>query len=281
MGTALALAAACCYGITHFLAGLLARTGNGITVSVYAQVGGTAASIPLALSVPAGRPDAATWGWAALGGAGAGLGVAFLYRGLGRGKMSVVAPLSEVCAAAVPVLVGVVLLAEVLGPPAVIGVLAALPAIVLLARPPAGELSEERRPNAGVGDALLGGTGIALNYIGLSQISAAAGLWPFVLTRAVSVLAILPLAVGVGAPLRPRAGAAGRAMAVGVIGTAAALLFLVSTRQGLVSVNSVLASMYPVVTVVLGILVLRERLTRSQAVGLGFAGAACALCALG
>lgn len=278
MGVGLALAAACCYGVTHFLAGLLARVGNGITVSVYAQLGGTAASVPLALLLPAGRPDPAAWGWALLGGAGAGLGVAFLYRGLARGQMSVVAPLSEVCAAALPVLVGVVLLAERLGPAAATGVLAALPAIALLTR---GRGGSGPGRTAGVSDGLLGGTGIAVNYIGLAEISATAGLWPFVLTRAVSVLAIVPLAVRAGATLRPSGGPAARAMAVGVVGTVAALLFLLSTRIGQVSVNAVLASLYPVVTVLLGVLVLRERLTRGQVAGLLFAGVAFALCALG
>lgn len=282
MGVVLAFAAACCYGITHFLAGVLARASNGIAVSVYAQVGGTLVSIPLAASLFAGHPDPASWAWGVLAGAGAGWGVAFLYRGLGRGKMSVVAPVSEVCAVALPVGFGVLLLAEVLHLPAVLGLLAAPAAIWLLARSPHDTASDGAAdPAAGTWDGVLGGAGIAVNYIGLAQIASGAGMWPFVLTRAVSVVVILPLAFAAGARLRQDGRTAVKAMLVGSVGTLAAALYLLSTRFGQVSISAVVASMYPAITVLLGVAVLRERITRSQGVGLGCAALAFSLCALG
>lgn len=136
MGEIFALATAVCYGITHFSSGLLARRATGIGVAFYAQVGGSLLIIPVAAVVPGGAPTGPALAWGALSGVGTGLGMAFLYRGLSRGNMSVVAPVSDVNAALLPLLVGVVLLGE--RPSAIVwcGMAAAVPAIWLISRTP-------------------------------------------------------------------------------------------------------------------------------------------------
>ena len=59
------------------------------------------------------------------------------------------------------------------------------------------------------------------------------------------------------------------------------LLYAASASHGLVSITSVLASLYPIVTVVLARIVLKERVARSQEVGVGFTLAGVALISAG
>lgn len=75
MGESLALAAAVCFGVTDFVSGLLSRRVPGVTVSLHAQLGGTALSVALAACWPLEGPSsAAMWGWGALSGLGTGSG---------------------------------------------------------------------------------------------------------------------------------------------------------------------------------------------------------------
>ncbi|WP_241267610.1 hypothetical protein [Streptomyces scabichelini] len=85
MGELLALASALCFGITHFVNGLVSRRADGVTVALHAQLGGTALSVAAALATGHGSPAAVDLGWGVLSGAGTGIGVAFLYRALAKG----------------------------------------------------------------------------------------------------------------------------------------------------------------------------------------------------
>src|SRR2546429_5689104 len=104
MGELLALLAAACFGLTHFLNGLAARRAPGMTVSLYAQLGGTGITVVAALLGPHESISAIAWG--VLSGVGTGTGVALLYRAISRGALSVVVPVSDVGAVAIPVLAG-------------------------------------------------------------------------------------------------------------------------------------------------------------------------------
>jgi uncharacterized membrane protein len=96
----LALLAALCFGVTHFVSGVVSRTWNGVTVAAAAQVGGTILSLVLAAVLPTGHPTAGTLLWGSLSGIGSGVGVGILYRAMSRGPMSVVAPVSDVAGVA-------------------------------------------------------------------------------------------------------------------------------------------------------------------------------------
>ncbi|WP_262705500.1 MULTISPECIES: DMT family transporter [Streptomyces] len=128
--------------------------------------------------------------------------------------------------------------------------------------------------------ALVAGVGLALHFFALARIPASAGWWPVVVSRAVSVAVILALLPATGASLRlPRRAAAVAAVA-GALGTLATILYLLATRQELLSVAVVLSALYPAVPVLLALTFLRERITRPQAVGLLGAGLAIGLIAL-
>ena len=106
MTVLLSLVAAASYGLADFNGGWLAKRVSPWTVALTAQAGGALATLVVALLVD-GRPTGADLGWAVLAGLGNGVGTAFLYRGLSSGRMGVVAPVSGVGAALLPVVVGV------------------------------------------------------------------------------------------------------------------------------------------------------------------------------
>ncbi|MFE2187822.1 EamA family transporter [Streptomyces sp. NPDC059455] len=304
MGELLAVASALCFGTTHFLSGLVSRHRHGVTVAACAQAGGTVVSlVPVLLTQGANAPPSAL-GWGALSGLGTGVGVACLYWSMNQGPMSVVVPVSDVTAVGLPVLAGIALLGDRPSPPALTGIALGLPALWLVSR---GEPREPREPSGPRGPrelrgprgprepghgpgadrlrpavvmALVAGVGLALHFFALARIPASAGWWPVVVSRAVSVAVILALLPATGASLRlPRRAAAGAAVA-GALGTLATILYLLATRQELLSVAVVLSALYPAVPVLLALTFLRERITRPQAVGLLGAGLAIGLIAL-
>jgi uncharacterized membrane protein len=134
MAVVLALFSAVAYGLSDFVGGLLSRRTSAWAVAVVGQASSTVVTATLALVVP-GAPRPVDFAWALLAGVGTGMGTGFLYRGFSSGRMSVVAPVSAVGAALVPVLVGAVTGER---PTLLVwaGVVAALPGIWLVASTP-------------------------------------------------------------------------------------------------------------------------------------------------
>ena len=276
MGEALALTAAVCFGTAQFVSGLLSRRMHSAAVALVAQLGGSALILGAALVVPAHSVTPVAIGWGSLSGLGTGIGVAYLFRGMSAGQMSVVVPLSDVAGVAVPVLVGVLVLAERPAALSWLGIAAAVPALWLLAR-----RGRSGRSAAGSVDGLVSGLGFALQFVALVPVDPAAGLWPLVASRLASVAAILPIAIRAHARLPADRRLLLAAATSGAIGTLAIVFYTLATREQLLAVAVVLTALYPVIPVLLGLTLLRERLTWGQTAGLGLAGAAVCLIALG
>jgi drug/metabolite transporter (DMT)-like permease len=200
------------------------------------------------------------------------------YRALAAGVMSVVAPVTALTAAAVPVLVGLVL-GERLAPWAAVGIALALVAVVLVAAE--GGLPTVRTArSAGLLPALAAGLGFGVFFVLLDRTSPESTLWPLLASRSVSVVLVLVLGLAVRASLRIHGRTTMLVVLAGVLDMAANALFLVATQQGQLAITGVLASLYPVSTVVLAQLVLRERLVRVQVAGLATAAVAVVLISL-
>lgn len=282
MSVLLALGSALCYGFSDFLGGVLSRRTEVWSVAVVAQAGGFAGVLVAALLVT-GNPADQALVWGAVSGLGNGAGTAFLYRGLAVGRMSVVAPLSAVGAALLPVTVGLVT-GERPAALAWLGIGCALPAIWLIS---AGEGDEDvtghtvARASTGVVDGIIAGLGFGFLFVALGQVPEGSGLMPVVLGQAVAVLVIVVLATVMRRPWVPRDRHAMAGLAVGALGATGVVLFQFATQTGLLAIASVLSSLYPAFTVLLAVLVLREHVHRGQGVGLALAGAAVTLVALG
>jgi drug/metabolite transporter (DMT)-like permease len=272
-----ALSSAVTYGIADFAGGLAARRAPVLVVTAVSQLAGLLALLPVTLLLPGALTPAAVGYGAAAGVAGAS-GVLLYLRGLAVGPMGVVAPLSAVVAAGLPLGVGI-LGGERPGPVAWAALAVALVAIVLA--------SAGTRRDAGAGTGLVlglgSGIGFGLFFVLLDLTPSDSGLWPLVAGRTTSVTLLLLLVL---APLlhgrRPGPFAAlGLIVASGLLDTAANVLFLLATRAGALSVSGVLVSLYPVVVVLLARVVLRERLSPLQLAGAGLALTAGVLLASG
>ena len=273
----LAVAGALAYGFSDFLGGVLSRRGSLWPTALTACAGGLIGTTALALAIP-GSPHGADFAWAALAGVGNGAGTTFLYRGMAGGRMGVVAPVSAVGAAAIPVLAGVVT-GERPGPVVWLGIAVAFPAIWLVAR----EHGADSGPEASSGaiDGVLAGVGFGVLFAALGQIPSSAGYWPLTLNQAISVLAVVAAASVLSTPVLPRRLADCGGLISGLLATLAVWCFLLANERGLLTVSAVLVSLYPASTVLLAVALLHERIHRPQAAGLLLCGVTVALVAVG
>ena len=276
MAVLLSLLAAASYGLADFVGGVTSRRVSPWSVALVAQIGGATLVFLLTLVVP-GSPTRADLAWSLVAGLGNGFGTAFLYRGLSSGRMGVVAPVSGVGAAVVPVAVGV-LTGERPDTLVWLGILIALPAIWLVAREPA---TGPTRLGAGLLDGVLAGLGFGTLFAALAQIPEEAGFLPLAVNQVVAGIAIVAVATALRSPWLPREPRALGGVVSGALGALATGAFLVATHGGYLTVTAVIASLYPAFTVMLAAFVLREHVHRAQAIGLGLCAVAVTLVAAG
>jgi drug/metabolite transporter (DMT)-like permease len=272
----LALAGALFYGLSDFVGGLVSRRTSAWSVALVASLTGAVFVLAASLGV-GGDPTGTDLAWGVLGGVGNGFGTAFLYRGLAGGRMGVVAPISAVGAALVPVAVG---LAAGERPSALVwvGILAALPGIWLVSREPETAVSPA---GSGVPDGVLAGLGFGTLFAALGQIPDSAGVLPLAVNQLVAAVLIVLVATALRVPWVPRERLALFGVVCGGLGASATLAFLLATQHGDLTIAAILTSLYPAVTVILAATVLDEVIHRSQGLGLALCGVAVALVAVG
>ncbi|WP_045234992.1 DMT family transporter [Deinococcus pimensis] len=252
------LGAAAAFGAGDFSGGIATKRDPVVRVVALAHLLSLALFVLLALVTGEATPRGVDLMWGALAGLGGVVGLGALYRGLALGPMGTVAATSAVLAAALPVLVSV-LLGGRLGPVALLGMALALLGVTLLSRSP----TEGR---GGLGLAVLAGVGFGVFFVMLGQTRAGSVFWPLVLARVVSGGVTLLLTLR-GPGLRPRA--AGPIAGSSVLDALGNVLFVVAAQTGRLAEASVLSNVYPAFTVLLALVVLRERLRPDQWWGLG------------
>lgn len=288
MAVLLGLLAAITYGSADFLGGLATKRNPATRVALISQVFGFGVYLIALPLLPEGRFTGEAWLWGGLAGLTGGVGLAFLYRGLAHGRMSVVAPITAVIAAILPVAFGL-LTGERPSTLQLVGIGVAIPAIALVSSVPhasanpsvPGTTVRSRAAALGVFDALASGVAIGLFLITLARAGEDTGVYPLVAARIVSISLFLVLVAATRTPLRLATGTVGIVAVSGVLDVTANLLYLLGTREGLVSVVAVLTSLYPGATVALARVVVKERLSAHQLVGLGLALAGVASMAAG
>jgi drug/metabolite transporter (DMT)-like permease len=259
----LALCASLTWGVGDFLGGVKARAMSSLMVMAASQPFGLAA-LGIGVAVRGTGIPGDEVAWSALSAVLGTIGLFAFYRGLATGAMSVVAPIAAV-AAGVPVIWGVAVSGDHVHGLQAIGFVAAVGGSVAASL----ELRPERaQVAAGVGWAALAMLAFGAYYVPMHAASTHDWLWPAFLFRCTSVTIVVSLALARG--LRPgglRTHWPGL-VAVGFLDTGGNALFAAaSSTHGLLSVVSVLASLYPVVTVLLARLVLGERVQRTQDAG--------------
>jgi drug/metabolite transporter (DMT)-like permease len=278
MAVVLALASAVVYGASDFLGGLASRRASVFGVGAFSQVAGLLALVAL-LALLGGPTGAADLAWGAASGLAGATGLLIFFRTLARGVMSVVAPVTAVTAAAVPVLVGLGS-GERIGGVAGLGIALALVAVVLVSAEGGLAALRAARP-ASIPPALAAGAAFGVFFVLLDRTGDDTGLTPLVAARLASVTLVLAVALAGGRALRVPGRAWPLVLVSGVGDMAANALFLLATQEGgQLAIVGVLASLYPVSTVVLAQVVLRERLVPAQVAGLASAFAAVVLITL-
>ena len=213
MAALLALTSAALYGIVDFAGGMLSRRVHFAVVTLLGQAGGLALALVVAFAVPSPDVRLVDVAWGALSGLGSAMAMTYLNRGLSRGGMTVVVPVSALTGVALSVLCGVLLLGDRPAGVAWLGIGLTVPALWLVSyggRPDSRAGSGEVGSRAGAGgvghgdapatragdgggvpgfragaalDGLLAGVGVAVQYLGLAQAGAGSGVWPVVAGR--------------------------------------------------------------------------------------------------
>ena len=267
------------YGAADFLGGLATKRGSNVYAVVsFSQLAGlilVALCLPF---LPPASPSAADLGWGAAAGLAGGIGVGLLYRGLAVGMMSVVAPVTAVCAVIIPVAAGAAF-GERLAWPAGLGILLAIVAIVLISQ--SGDREEGRRVTKGLLIAVASGVAIGIFLVCLERTNPSAGLWPLVPARVVSVSLFVLAGLLTRNPVAPRREALPIVVAGGALDMVANILYLFAVREGPLSIVATLTSLYPASTVILARIVLHERLSWLQQAGVACAGVAIVLIVAG
>lgn len=279
MAVFLALLTAALFGTGDFIGGLAGKRMNVIRVLAISHFVGLI-GITIGALILAERFIFEDLLWGGLAGVAGFVGLALLYRGLARGPMGVVAPLTAITSAAVPAAWGLVVNDETLGEIAWVGVVIALLAIGLASWSP-----DDGTPitPAAVIEALAAGAGFGLMFVGLDQTMEASAPWPVVGGRIVTVglVAIYFFAIRRESPIPANRSDMKLPAIGGLIDTLSNAMFLYAALEGDLVIVAVLSSLYPIATVLLARFVLGERLTRVQQLGFAAAMAATALIAAG
>jgi drug/metabolite transporter (DMT)-like permease len=270
----LALLSSVFIGSADFVGGAASRTANGVRVATFIAIMCVPLALVVSLSYGAEHVSRGDAIWSALSGIVVAFGIGCFYLGMGRGLISVVAPVAAVTGAVIPVVYGLVR-GERPGAPALVGLVVAFVAVAVVSI-----AQSEQHPETLVGVdrhviglALAAGVFFGLYYITLSRVSDDAGLWPVTISRAAGSVALVILALALTRGVLGGVTQLWRTvLLIAVLAISAMVPLLLALQRGPVAIASVLASLYPVTTVLLAAFVLRERLSRLQ-----YVGVACAL----
>jgi drug/metabolite transporter (DMT)-like permease len=270
----LGLLAAVFYGVGDFVGGFASRLHSAITVLLHSYPVGALLMLALLPAFP-GHLDARVLLFGVAGGLAGLVGVTIMYSLMVIAPMNVISPVTAVLAAIVPVVFGVAV-GERPHVTAWFGIVLGLLAVVLVSR------TGDKHPHGRIAArtialAFVAGLGFGFYFIFLARAGQSSGLWPLVVSRISSAVVIVPLALRQRAVHRIRGKTLALTLLSGACDALANMFFLLASRHGLLSLAGVLTSLYPAVTVMLAVGVLREHTSAVQRVGLAAAGTAIVL----
>ena len=269
---ALAFACAVVYGIADYCGGRSSRSAPSVAVSVIGQLSSLVLGLAGVLIIGTAWPAARELGWGALAGCASAFALASFYHALSHGSMAVVAPITAVTSAVLPVIFGLARGERPAGV-AYVGMVLAVVAVALVS----GAIGERHAvtSRSTLMYAFGAGFGFAVIFIALGETTPASGLWPLVASRVVSVVIVSTIALWTRTAVRGHGTIWRLAALAGILDMSANYIYLLAAQRGLLSIVVVVVALYPVSTVVLAFGLDHERVSRSQAVGMMMA-----LCAL-
>jgi drug/metabolite transporter (DMT)-like permease len=259
---AFALAASLTWGAGDFSGGLATRRAQVLSVVVGAYAVGLIMLIALALVWSEPFPTTLDLMWGSVAGLAGAVGLVAFYQALAVGRMGIVAPIAAMLSAALPVLFGA-FFEGLPGLLQLIGFVLALIAVGLIS----GLGVVKGRPK-GSGLALLAGLGFGSFFILISRVSNGGVFWPLATARLSSLLFLLAVVLIRRQKVLPEKSVWPVVFLAGALDVAGNVFFVLATHAGRLDVAAILSSLYPAVTVLLATIILKERVTRLQAIGI-------------
>jgi uncharacterized membrane protein len=267
------LAASAAWGAGDFSGGMASRRAHTVLVVAAAHGIGLGLMVLLAVASAEALPSGETLFWGALAGIAGCLGLLAFWRGLSIGRMGLVAPVTAVIAVLVPVVVG--MFTEGLpGVGKLIGFALALISLWLVSA--AHNAGGER---TGLGLAVFAGFGFGAFLALIGQVGKTSFFWSLTAARVASFSMMLIVVLTTRRTWQPNNRLFTWIVLAGVLEVAGNGFFVLATQSGRLDIASVLSSLYPAMTVLLARLVLKERVSRQQMVGVVTALAAIVLIA--
>lgn len=270
MAVALALATSVLYGVSNYLGPTLSRRAPLFLVLMVGQAVALTVSGALAAGTGQPGPSGGEAAFALLAGVGNAVGLLCFYRAAQLGPLSLVTPIGAI-GAGVPVVVGIAG-GEATSALKLAGIALALSGVALAARRPSAEAGPAAGPThphrgAAVRWALVSALAFGMFLAAMAPAADGGVLWAVFLSRVSLLSIVLATALVLGQTLRAPASLLPRLALPGVLLFAGTLAYSAATREGDLSVVSVIGSLFPVVTVALAFVLLGERLTRGQGAG--------------
>jgi drug/metabolite transporter (DMT)-like permease len=257
-----ALAASLSWGAGDFSGGVATRRAKVLSVVIAAHAIGLMMLIALALIWSEPFPTTLDSIWGSVAGLAGAVGVVAFYQSLSVGRMGIIAPITAMLSAAVPVLFSA-FFEGLPGPLQLTGFVLALIAVGLIS----GLGVVKGRPK-GLGLAFLAGLGFGSFFILISQVSHGAIFWPLASARLASFLFLLAVIVIRRQKVLPKMSVLPVVFLAGALDVAGNVFFVLATHAGRLDVAAILSSLYPAVTVLLASIFLKERVTRLQTIGI-------------
>lgn len=272
----LAAGSALLWGTSDFAGGKASQRSTSITVSVMSAVIGLPVLAIGVLIVGGSHPSTTDLAWSAGAGVAGFTGLVLFYRALAGGNMAIAAPVTGVASAVVPLIAGLCT-QRLPDRMSLTGATLAIVAVALVSVAPGGRGGPAGRV---VTMAITSGLFFGLFFVLLAQTNPATGMWPLLGARLGSIS--LGTVVLLATRTVPRLAVGSRRWTVfcGVADIAATLLYLAASQRGLLSIVAPVASLYPAATVVLALVIDRERVRPIQVAGLSLAIAAMVLAAV-
>ncbi|MCZ3386828.1 MAG: EamA family transporter [Actinomycetia bacterium] len=263
----LALGSSVAYGLTDFLGGIAARRAHIFLLGALTQPLGLVVLLLIAPFV-GGVVTAEVWFWGVISGISGAFAYVMLFRALAIGPMSVASPVSALIAVVLPVVAGV-FFGERLPLLGWIGIALGMVAVLMVSQ------AHEDAPHPVTLQVLLlsfgAGVFISIFLVALERAPDDSGLWPLVVVRIVTSVLLIAVAFGSNALTRPSRDVLVLGFASTLLDVAATAMFMLATREGLLTVVAVITALYPAATVLMARIVLKEHLQALQRWGLALA----------
>lgn len=268
------LASALSWGAGDFAGGLSSRKLGAYRAVLYGDFFGLLALFAAAALYREEFPTLYSILIAALAGALGSTGLLLLYYSMIKGQISIAAPVSALLAALLPVFVG----AFTQGLPTLYqfgGFGFALAAVWLISQSHlAHKLQVDRLADLKL--PLLAGLGFGFYFVFMHSATSltSSTLWPMIASRAAGTLLLLGFVLARREPLAVQRDAWGIVLTNAILDVGGNFFYVLALRAGRLDISAVLSSLYPGATVLLAWLILKERISRVQWVGITAALAA-------